>query len=704
MKRIFETGLEKIGRIIAAQYDIEVVFQGSGAKTDGKTIYLPATTELTPELMEDMHGFLDHEVGHCRYSCFNQFDKLIRGRGAAFHKNLLNALEDVRIEREIVKEFPGCHYNLKPLNEKLKKGIRDNGVEKYPWPVQLIFEIEGRMSGEPWNIEDKNVMVMMDRIETHVAKLNDCKSTDELRRVTEDITRAVIDYVDNEEEDCSGDCKDRKNEHGKGGESGESGEGGEGSEKEEGSEGTSKGKGGEEEEAEGSGSKGKGGSGTGEKNKTEKSDDTMTGGGSGSEEEKGAGEGEEKTEASGSEGKTGSEGEGDEGGADKDGKGDGTGSDDRGPRPPRDKRGDEVINDNKDKRWDETNFTVDDMIRRNIEKFCEEHPTGVEPDGVDAGMARPGDGPASLKRGRHGAAPIVDRGRSSKPYLVSTTRFDKEMDVTGKGDPRKYNKLKAEINKHVSSIKHWLEKTLKVQENVHWRTERERGMINGRSLNRMFTNPNYRTPFKEQRRTETTNVAVEILIDLSGSMSGDKIETARLTAIAIAEALTQLQIPFEITGFHSVPDQRMARWSLDHGGDLSRFARYQERLELMVFKRFDSAKLNGLVNIKSGYQNPDGDAVKWAANRLSEQKQKRKIMLVLSDGHPATSERRYQILHGDLYRAVRKIIKAGIEVVGIGIMDHHVREFYPEYVVINNIAELPRKVMGKLARIIARAG
>ena len=39
---IFETVLEKIGRIITRQYGIEIVFEGTGASTDGKTIQLPS--------------------------------------------------------------------------------------------------------------------------------------------------------------------------------------------------------------------------------------------------------------------------------------------------------------------------------------------------------------------------------------------------------------------------------------------------------------------------------------------------------------------------------------------------------------------------------------------------------------------------------------------------------------------------------------
>jgi len=51
--QIFESSIQKIARILARQYNIEVIFEGDQAKTDGKTIYLPYFTELSEELKKD---------------------------------------------------------------------------------------------------------------------------------------------------------------------------------------------------------------------------------------------------------------------------------------------------------------------------------------------------------------------------------------------------------------------------------------------------------------------------------------------------------------------------------------------------------------------------------------------------------------------------------------------------------------------------
>lgn len=670
LRRIFETGLEKIGRIISAQHNINIVFQGNGAYTDGQTIYLPSTDELSDDLMQDLHGFLDHEVSHCLFSDFTQFKKLRKGKGKRFQKELLNAVEDVRIEREIVKEYPGCKYNLEPLNTKLK-GKLEKEWDKLQFLVKFIYSASCQMECGKYP-EDPKVERLMKLNEDLIAKFNDCKTTDELRKIADKITERVIDYIEKPpESDKKGEGDESKGKDGEEGEkSDKSGKGsGEKSDKDK-KKNKDKGKGDKGDDDDESESK----DGKGDTDKSESKDSDGDDG-------KGELTDKEREEAKKMLGDKDEDEKKEEG---EDGKCDGDCN-----RCQKTSGGDAdsdgKVCEGDCSEWNEVPLNVDDMIGREVKKFCKEHPLGLDKDGKPNPHIR------------------TSRGRNRKPHIPASTKYDREIDETGKGNCKRYNELKAEIHPQVASVKHWFEKVLKVQENVHWKTERERGMINGRSLNQLVSNPNYRTPFKEQCRTETNNVAVEILIDLSASMSGSKIQTAKLTAIAMAEALNALQIPFEITGWHSCGDSGMAReFGHHHGG--GHYNRTHERLNTYIYKRFDSAVLNGLEKIKCGSENPDGEAVKWAANRLAIQKQNRKIMFVLSDGYPCTADSDNEILNHDLDEAVKKIKKAGIEIVGIGIESSAVRDFYPDYLVINDVSELPKGALQKLARIITKAG
>jgi len=283
-------------------------------------------------------------------------------------------------------------------------------------------------------------------------------------------------------------------------------------------------------------------------------------------------------------------------------------------------------------------------------------------------------------------------------YIPFSTRFDKVTDHSGKGSVHNYASLKHEVKSIVAPIKHDLERILKVKENAKWRVERERGSVNSKSLSKLLTDKNYRTPFKEFHKVETNNVAVQLLVDMSGSMAG-KIHIAQMAVVAMAEALKSLDIPFEVTGFHSTLSRELYAHT---GARDDRFGRTQEMLDLHVFKRFDCPTLYAIEKIKSGHNNPDGECVVWAAKRLAERKEKRKILLVLSDGYPNTNDTDTTRLNQDLRLKVGNIIKSGIEVVGVGITTDAVRHFYPEYIVINDLDKLPSETMKKLSKILVR--
>jgi cobalamin biosynthesis protein CobT len=109
--RIFETGIERLGRILSRKYEVKVVFKHDECKTTGKVIYLPTLPDNADrELMDAMQGHLDHETSHCVYTDFKAIQKLRR-----FPKQMttLNALEDVRIEELWVRTYPGAKVNLK---------------------------------------------------------------------------------------------------------------------------------------------------------------------------------------------------------------------------------------------------------------------------------------------------------------------------------------------------------------------------------------------------------------------------------------------------------------------------------------------------------------------------------------------------------------------------------------------------------------
>ncbi len=306
----------------------------------------------------------------------------------------------------------------------------------------------------------------------------------------------------------------------------------------------------------------------------------------------------------------------------------------------------------------------------------------------------------------HAAAPAASGAAHARPRLSIplTTAFDVVTDLTGRGDATAWRKLRALARAETGALKAHLERVLEADELTHWKREQERGMINRTALARLAASRGYRTPFRVARHASGRDTVVMLLLDLSGSMAGRKIELARLCAAALADALTQLTFDSEVLGYSSIeaPEMR-AHYERERaaGTDLRACNRFVERLDLRVFKRFDSRDLRGLAAIECGHENPDGEALAWAAARLAARKARRRLLFVLSDGYPSTGDGDPAVLRSDLLARVQTAKEQGIEIVGIGILDDAVEAFYPNAVVVRKLHELPATAFAALSRLLA---
>ncbi len=140
---------------------------------------------------------------------------------------------------------------------------------------------------------------------------------------------------------------------------------------------------------------------------------------------------------------------------------------------------------------------------------------------------------------------------------------------------------------------------------------------------------------------ERQDTVVSILIDHSGSMRGQSILLAAATAEIACDFLSRLGYRVEILGFTT----------LDWKGGKSRrlwrrqgSPRYPGRLcDLLhiVYRSADTRDAPALGYILKNMlrrdllkENVDGEALEWAASRLYRRPEKRKILIVLSDGAP----------------------------------------------------------------------
>ncbi|NPT38641.1 cobaltochelatase CobT-related protein [Paraburkholderia xenovorans] len=320
------------------------------------------------------------------------------------------------------------------------------------------------------------------------------------------------------------------------------------------------------------------------------------------------------------------------------------------------------------------------------------------------GMGRsPADAQQPSERSEGNAAGFPADAWRARLSIPLATEFDDIRDLTGQGDSAAWRELRAQARADTAPLKEKLERALSADERTRWRREQERGEIDRTALAKLATSPGYRTPFRTRRPAKGRDVAVTLLIDRSGSMAGRKIELARQCAAALCDALTQLSFDCEVLGYCSVespPMQQLYARQLAAGADLRRYNRFVERLDLKVYKRFGATDLSGIAAIDCGHENPDGEALAWAATRLADHPAERRILMMFSDGYPSTGDGDPQVLRSDLRERIAAIGKRGIELVGIGVLTDAVEDFYPHNVVVSRLAELPATVFSVLSSML----
>lgn len=178
--------------------------------------------------------------------------------------------------------------------------------------------------------------------------------------------------------------------------------------------------------------------------------------------------------------------------------------------------------------------------------------------------------------------------------------------------------------------------------------------------------------------------AISLLVDLSGSMQGQKIRETFKAAVVLAEVLNRLSINTEILGFND----RLYEYQ-PFGQDMSREVR--EHMGGILQE----------VNTPAARYNDDGWAVEQASERLAGQKTAEKFLFVLSDGLPEESgahpKSQYEL--GKIIARITQDTDQKLIGLGIGPGTDHVERYYP-----NSVANIGvREMSTKLADVIREA-
>lgn len=310
---------------------------------------------------------------------------------------------------------------------------------------------------------------------------------------------------------------------------------------------------------------------------------------------------------------------------------------------------------------------------------------------------------------------------STSGWRPFTTEYDRCVPPDGKPNQEAYAKMFEAVRPHVNVVASVLVRTLLADtkaRTLHGLTE---GKIDVNALSRLRTGQS--SVFKKRKKGKDLDTYVEIFVDHSGSMSGSKIHTATQTCIALAEALERCRIPFGISGFtcsfddYGVPAHRIKtlREDYDRICDYDRIGDYYgsrskgwDRVEPLieyVYKTGDQAlaavkPLLALMCHQRMSNNADGDSLFRVAKRVMRtRKEKRKIIMVLSDGIPSAGG---SGSHTQRLKDVVKVLERtpGLELLGIGIQTDAPAKFYSKSVVVHKIDELPSVAMTQLKALL----
>jgi cobaltochelatase CobT len=210
---------------------------------------------------------------------------------------------------------------------------------------------------------------------------------------------------------------------------------------------------------------------------------------------------------------------------------------------------------------------------------------------------------------------------------------------------------------------------------------------------------------------ERRKTVVTLLIDQSGSMRGQKMLFAAAATDVVREHLLTLGLICEVLGFttsHWRGGRSRERWKWRFRP--SNPGRLNDLLHIIYQSADDRRASTGSHSFRQMLrpdlpkENIDGEAIQWAARRLSDINAPRKLLVVLSDGAPVDDSTLAE--NGDTYLGdhLRSVVEGiavtgdiSIAAMGIGYRTH---DFYPRASFVNAPTELGTALIALLEGMI----
>jgi cobaltochelatase CobT len=298
-------------------------------------------------------------------------------------------------------------------------------------------------------------------------------------------------------------------------------------------------------------------------------------------------------------------------------------------------------------------------------------------------------------------------------YKSYTQEFDETITAEELESEEELLRLRQNLDQQLLSLKNFisklankLQRKLLAKQNRSWEFDLEEGSLDTSKLTRVIIDPLNSLSFKKEKDIKFKDTLVTILIDNSGSMRGKPISVAAICADILARTLERCSVKVEILGFttkHWKGGQSREKWT---NNQKPLFPGRLNDLRHIIYKSADApwrqSKNNMGLMLKEGLlkENIDGEALKWAYNKVLRRKEERKILMIISDGAPVDdstlSTNASDFLENNLKQTVKWIEKSSsVELLAIGI-GHDVTRYYNKAIKITDVQDLGDVMINQL--------
>lgn len=246
-----------------------------------------------------------------------------------------------------------------------------------------------------------------------------------------------------------------------------------------------------------------------------------------------------------------------------------------------------------------------------------------------------------------------------------------------------------QVKKVMRRLKAHVYPILKKQE-----TRVEHKLWMGRRLDvRNVANPLGTVFEKKNQKGQEPSTALAVLVDMSESMTGQRMEYAKFAALCLYEFCRKTGIPITIYGHHT--DGHSHRRLEAETVFLHSLAEYMPEAD-------DPYRI---LQMQPTGSNRDGTALLFMGNKLLQRREKHKILVIISDGLPNATQYCGKAAQKDLMQIKRDLTKEGVTFLAaaIGTDREAIREIYQEaFLDISDMEKLPVLLAKQIIKYIRR--